>query len=70
LCFSFLVAGHGESYHGQGREERRKPLQTPLSVWILAAERGGGGAWRRRAATVPVVLKAFHVILDCFGAIL
>jgi hypothetical protein len=26
LCFSFLVAGHGESHHGQGREERRKPF--------------------------------------------
>jgi len=65
LCFSFLVAGHGESYHGQGREERRKPLQTP-PVCVDSC----GGDWRRRTATVPVVLKAFPVILDCFGAIL
>jgi len=44
LRFSFLVAGHGESYHGQGREEKRKLLHTPLSAWILAAARGNSGA--------------------------
>jgi hypothetical protein len=29
VCVGLLdFAGHGESYHGQGREEKRKPFQT------------------------------------------
>jgi hypothetical protein len=44
-----------------------------LLAWIFLRQRvgsaSGGGAWRRRAATIPVVQKAFPVIPYCFGAI-
>jgi len=56
-------------------EEGKKSFQTPLVAWIFLRRRvnpraaSGGGAWRRHAATVLVVQKAFPVILDCFGAI-
>jgi len=56
-------------------EEGNKPFQTPLVAWIFLRRRvnprtaSGGGVWRRRVATVPVVQKAFLVIPDYFGAI-
>jgi len=60
-----------------GREEKRggnryRPpcLRGFLRRRMNPRVASGGGAWRRHAATVPVVLKAFHVITDCFGAIL
>jgi len=57
---------------GRGEEARLDPPVSRCSLRRRVNPRAtsGGGAWRRHAATVQVVLKAFPIIPDCFGAIL
>jgi hypothetical protein len=64
LRFIFLVAGHGESHCRQEGEEEKKLSQIHMFTCSACSR-----AWRRRAATIQVVQKAFPVIPDCFRAI-
>ena len=75
-CIFSSFVGDGGCHRRQGREEEKRLSQIPLFPISSLRQRvnpyatSGGGTWRRRSATVPVVQKAFPVILDCFGAIL
>jgi len=53
VCFS-SVAGDGGCHRRQGREEEKKLSQTHP----FFGNSRGGGAWRRRATTVPIVPEA------------
>jgi len=57
---------------GKGEEAKLDPPVSRRSLRRRVNPRttSGGGVWRRRAATISVVQKAFLVIPDCFGAIL
>jgi len=65
---SWCFAGNGVAHRRQGKEEGRGLLQTPLFVWIFWRRRvnpraaSGGGAWRRRAATVQPTQRLHNAV--------
>jgi hypothetical protein len=61
-----LFVDNGGCHRRRGKEEGKKSIQTPLLLGFSC-----GGAWRRRAATVPVHCSCiFQKPLDVLGAVL
>jgi hypothetical protein len=57
-----LVAGHGESHHGQGREERRKPFQSPPRLAFMRRRVNPRAAiWRWRVEQRAANGLQFHM---------
>jgi len=72
-----LVAGDGDLHRRRGKEEGKKSIQTTPVAGLFLRQRvhpraaSDGGAWRRRAATVPVHYSCiFQKPLDVLGAVL